>query len=450
MEELTNERSYAVLGVGTFLAEHPEIEKSLRGTGYQLNLQSDGAHAIGEVGKGQNLAVAILDLDLKGGSTYEYMTAMREKSPDTQMIVVSRTKGFYEAVEVNKRGAFWFLTEPYSTEEIMFLVAKACVVFELSSQNRSLRASLETPLVDPQLVGRSPAMRAINKKLERLSELDSNVLILGESGTGKSTLAQTIHRHSPRAKGPFISISCASIPRDLLEAELFGYEKGAFTGAYSSRMGSVEIADKGTLFLDEVGDLPLELQPKLLTFLQERSFRRLGSKGVRTVDIRIIAATNKDLKEMSLNKEFREDLYFRLDVVSLIMPPLRDRIDDIEEIAQKFLRDFAKRSGRKISLSKEALQSLKRYPWPGNIRELENALERASVFSESEIIEAKDLHCQASAQLSDSLGILREGTLEQIEKELIRQRLQAFDGNKEKAAKSLGVSLKTIYNKLKG
>ncbi len=347
-----------------------------------------------------------------------------------------------------------FHEPPSDGESLAIAVAKACVVGELKQINDELREAVQHSLVPHEYATRSAVMQRLSTRISRIAEVDSTVLLCGETGTGKTTFARLIHDKSGRRSGPFVSISCVALPRELLEAELFGYEKGAFTGAVASRPGCVELADGGTLFLDEIGDMPLDIQPKLLTYLQERWIRRLGSGVVRHPDVRIIAATNRNLESLCETGEFREDLLFRLNVLSETIPPLRDRPEDIASIARDYLRQLAARRGvKEFCLTAEALRKLQSYLWPGNVRELQNVLERASVFTITPAIEADDLSMQASRAPSVPMGekeySLAGRTLESIERQALEDTLRAVGGNKNAAAQMLGVSLKTIYNKLR-
>jgi transcriptional regulator with PAS, ATPase and Fis domain len=292
-------------------------------------------------------------------------------------------------------------------------------------------------------------MKETLSRTKVIAELDTTVLLTGESGTGKTTIARYIHQLSSVSSGPFIPVSCASIPRELLEAELFGHEKGSFTGAAASRPGLVELANKGTLFLDEVGDLPLDLQPKILTFLQDRSARRVGGRQQYSVDVRVIAATNRDLRQICIRQEFREDLFYRLNVISLEVPPLRSRRDDIPALISSVLDNIAKRRGAaSYRLAAPALDSAIKYNWPGNVRELENVLERASAFAKDTTLSAEELGLGREAPLSGSTANLSGLTMAELETRAIRDTLETTGGDKAAAAKMLGISLKTIYNKI--
>lgn len=344
----------------------------------------------------------------------------------------------------------WVTSQSAAIEEKLYDVAKACIHSELRKQLEEVKTSVGRVHGERPFVAVSPISRELIAKAQALASYDSTILITGESGTGKTALAHYIHTSGSRAKKPFIAVSCASIPRDLLEAELFGHEKGAFTGATASRMGVFEMADGGTLFLDEVGDLPLELQPKLLTVLQDRVVRRVGSSKEKKVDVRIITATNKDLKAMCKEREFREDLFFRLNVVNLWIAPLRERHEDIEPLFDSLVQTFSEKFKKpKPNIDKDVYSLLHAYSWPGNVRELENIVERLMVLCEAPTIRRGDLKLDGEFELKGGpIPVLIGHTLESIERKVILDTLEYHKGDKPKTAGSLGISLKTLYNKL--
>lgn len=350
---------------------------------------------------------------------------------------------------------FWIVNNPFEVDDFLNTVAKACIMLELERENLLLKSPHRINLSDNFLNSKSKAMKDVLKQVERFAGLEGTVLITGESGTGKTMLAQHIHNLSDHRNGSFINLSCANLPRDLVESELFGHEKGAFTGATFPRAGAAELADKGTLFLDEIGELPIELQPKLLTFLQDKIVHRVGGSGGKKVHARIIAATNSSLDEMIKSKLFREDLYYRLNVFHIKMPALRERIEDLPTLTQNILGRIAKERGvKEISIDKKTLDRLKEYSWPGNIRELENRLERATAYSDRNVVDSKALFESISSSNNKEVENLndhiqdQEKTLEELEKSIILRRLNTYKGDKQLAAKSLGISLKTLYNKL--
>lgn len=444
-----SDSAYRILTVGRNLTKKHELAKLLLAAGYDVSTVQSAVDLKRNVSGDQEISIAMVDLKDSVLSGYEVMQTLAEYSPETQVIVVSKKHSTREALEAQRRGAFCYFSGHVDHEEFLFLVAKATIVFELTRKNINLQSAISgTPSVE--FVANSEGAKKILAQVQRIARVDTTVLLTGETGTGKTTLARVIHNRSNRAAQPFVSLSCASIPRELLEAELFGYERGAFTGAHARKIGCVELADQGTLFLDEIGDLPLELQPKLLTFLQDRQVRRLGATKSSPLDVRIIAATNKDLEELVANKLFREDLLFRVNVVSIKMPSLRQRSGDIEALAENFLGKLAQKHGEKPSkLSREAIRAIEEYSWPGNVRELENVLERASLFCSGRNITRDDLGPLTDThKLRGSRSEHELPTLAELEREVILQRLELFEGNKQKAAKSLGISLKTIYNKI--
>jgi DNA-binding NtrC family response regulator len=454
---------FPVLIAGAFGKRSLELQAALRGSEFEILCADSCSQAQTLIESRDDIACAILDHSESPAACYELLEALRRSSPLCQSLVLSQSPGPFDALEVTRRGAFWFLSEPFGLEHLLFLVSRACIVFELSQSNHSLQSALTATSLPHGYLGESQAVRVLLERIDKIACLDATVLLTGESGTGKTTLARLIHQRNPRRSGRFVSLSCAAIPRDLLESELFGHERGAFTGATAARAGSIELADGGTLFLDEIGDLPLELQPKLLTFLQDHTLRRIGSNKTRSVDIRILAATNKDLELAVQRREFREDLLYRINVITLQVPALRDRIEDVPELALHILARIAEKRGvAEFRLTPDALAALKAYSWPGNVRELENVLERASAFAASSSITRDDLlfksaPARASSSSLASIEALESGllsnslstmTLKEIEQAVIHERLERFHGSKSEAAKSLGVSLKTIYNKL--
>jgi DNA-binding NtrC family response regulator len=421
----------------------------LENSGARVREAADGAQALELAG--DELDVALLDLEMPQMGGLECLRRIREKLPELQVIILSSEERPEVVVEAMKQGAYWYLSKRCSSDEILSLVAKAAGHAALTRDCGQLRGALSSSPLAPLLVGESSAALEVRAKAQRLAEIESTVLLSGESGTGKSLVARYIHQHSARAGQPFVTVSCAALPRDLLEAELFGHERGAFTGAVSTRPGRIELAHGGTLFLDEIGDLPLPLQPKLLVFLQEREVQRIGSNKSRRVDVRVIAATNQDLEEMCRARIFREDLYFRVNVLALELPPLRARADDIPGLAEHHLNRIARQRGLSaFKLDPGAAAALAAYHWPGNVRELENVLERASVFCEGQVVSAKDLGLPAAApRRAAAEGPSLAGcTLEELERRAIVDAVKACGGNKAAAARMLGISEKGFYNKL--
>jgi len=425
--------------------------------GFDITEAENGVEALKILGdSADEYSAVFLDLLMPEMGGKETLKEIKKLYPRLQCLMISAIGTIKDAVDAMSEGAFWFIQKPFEPEELIGLVTRAIELGKLKDENIHLKQTLSEASLPATFVGQSKATETILRNIKKIAHLDSSVLITGPSGTGKSTLARMLHQISPRANHPFVTISCAALPRDLLEAELFGFEKGAFTGAVSNRPGKVEVADGGTLFLDEIGDMPLDLQPKLLTFLQDRIFQRIGSNKDRKVDIRVIAATHQNLELMCQEKQFREDLFYRVNVLAIEVPPLSVRPEDLKPLSEQVLKRISgKHGGAKFELSPEALQKLKNHSWPGNVRELENILERAAAFSEGNIIESNDINLgKKSAASSESEGAKITGslagmTLEDIERRAIIETLEHCAGNRNEAAELLGVSLKSVYNKVK-
>lgn len=426
------------------LLERKVLEKA----GFQVLTAKDGLEAISKIKKTQDLSLVLLDLAMPNADGFQCLNFLKNEFPELPVIIVSGA-GVDAAVMAVKEGAYWFIPKPIEPEKLLSVIQKA-IGHEKSISWYRLEQNLEASSV---FLGNSLPAKKCLEQTKRIAALDSTVLITGESGTGKSTLAQLIHGLSKRTRGPFVSISCAAVPRDLFEAELFGHERGAFTGAVSLRRGIVEVADGGTLFLDEIGDLPLELQPKLLTFIEERSFQRLGSNKVSKVNIRVIAATLQNLEQMCLEKRFREDLYFRLRVLSLHIPPLRERKEDIPVLVEKTLKDISVKQGiSRLRITESAMEALMEYRWSGNVRELQNVLEQASLFARTSLITLADLPIAdkgVKKTNEEALDAFAGKTLQEVEEHAVREALRSAMGNKAKAARKLGISERSIYNIIK-
>lgn len=425
------------------------LEHHLAAAGYLATQAVDGADAIERLSA--DVAVAIVDLQMPRAGGMDFLRAALARFPELPVLVISQFGEVKDAVRAMKEGAFEYITKPIDPEELLVQVEHALRSGRLARENSQLRQAVASPMPTVRVIGESAAAQRLREQIEKVAGLDATVLLTGESGTGKTTLARMIHQLGKRRGHPFVAVSCASLPRDLIEAELFGHKKGAFTGALADRPGRAEMADGGTLFLDEIGDLPLELQPKLLTFLHDRVVQRIGDAESRTVDVRVIAATNHDLKQRCREGRFRDDLYYRLNVLPIESPPLRQRGQDMLAFANEALaRIAAARSSAPLSLSAGAKEAILCYSWPGNIRELENVLERATAFAAGAALTPEDLGISpgqaASAPVAPSLAGL---TLEEIERRAIRDHLHASGGNKKAAAKALGIDEKSIYNKMK-
>ncbi len=426
----------------------------------ELNLGEDGfdtrsaadAEAGLELLQRDPVDLVITDLKLPGMGGLEFLHAVKRMNAALPVIVMTAFGTVETAVEAMKAGASDYVLKPFSLAEMRMVVHKELDVRRLREENRSLREELGKRYEYPNIVARSPKMQEVLATVERVAATNSTVLVGGESGVGKDLVAHLIHQRSRRAAGPFIKINSTAIPENLLESELFGYEKGAFTGATTSKPGKFELADKGTLFLDEIGDVPPGTQVKLLRVLQERSFERLGGTRTLKVDVRLIAATNRDLRAALEEGTFREDLYYRLNVVPIDIPPLRDHKEDIPDLVNLFIDRFSREAGKSIGgISPDALAALTAFHWPGNVRELENIIERGVALSNGGVLQLSDIHLDASRTKApgDSHGLLPEGmTLEQWEDEMIREALRRANGNKSQAARLLGLSRNALRYRL--
>ncbi|NMC72419.1 MAG: sigma-54-dependent Fis family transcriptional regulator [Myxococcales bacterium] len=398
-------------------------------------------------------AVVLTDVRMPGGDGVSLLRAVRQLAPGTEVVLMTAYGTVETAVEAMKEGAYDFVEKPLKRAGIVRAVRRAAERAMLLRENARLRATLEGVQEDGRtLVGTSPAWRRTVQMAMQVATSQATVLLLGESGTGKEVLARAIHRHSNRADKPFVAVSCAAIPETILEAELFGYERGAFTGAAARRDGRFAVAHGGTLFLDEVGEIPPPVQVKLLRVLQSGEYEPLGSSGkVRQADVRLIAATNRDLAAEVAAGRFRDDLYYRLNVIAITCPPLRHRHGDVPLLAQHFLRKFCLRDGRAVcGFTPAALEALEGHAWPGNVRELENAVERAVVLARGDRIDVGDLPPSVPAERADGSEIvIAIGTpLEEVERRLIEETLRRTRGDKKLAAQLLGIAARTIYRKL--
>src|SRR5579884_1867205 len=370
------------------------------------------------------------------------------------VIVITAHGSVETAVEAMKLGAADFLQKPFSLDHLATVVQKAMAVQALRAENQRLREQLDQRYQFDNMVGRSAAMREIFHTVERVAPTRATVLLAGESGVGKDMIARAIHQHSPRKTHPFVKINCTAIPENLMESELFGYEKGAFTGANTSKPGKFEQADQGTVFLDEIGDVPGNIQVKLLRVLQERQFERLGSNLTRNVDVRVIAATNVDLRAALEQGRFREDLYYRLNVVPINIPPLRERKEDIPFLAKHFVQKLSKELGTPArEIAPAAMERLLAHSWPGNVRELENTIERSLVLASGDVLQAADIRIEAPRNnipmQAQQAPLLPEGeTLEHWEQMMIREALRRANGNKSQAARMLGLTRNALRYRL--
>lgn len=429
----------------------------------------DAGHTVLTAGSGEealqyiqnpNLDVILSDMKMPGMGGDGLLTRCRADRPDVPVIVVTAHGTIKSAVKSVSAGAADYLSKPFEPEELEIAVHNAINLRDILRENQRLKATVSQSLSGKQLLGNSPATRHLLEEIQKVVPYKTNVLIMGESGTGKELVARTIHSSGPRRDRPWVAINCSAIPRDLMESELFGYVKGAFTGAAQNRLGRLEQAQGGTLFLDEIGDLDLGLQTKLLRVLQEREFSPVGSDQVRKVDVRIMAATNRDLKAMVGEGKFREDLFYRLDVYNIVVPPLRERREDVPLLAQAFLDELSADTDKSVHrISPEAIEVLMRYSWPGNIRELHNAIERSLLSCKGDTIAAQDLPhtilrstgaAPAVDSCLDNMGSSDlDAWLESVERRAILQALEHCGGVQAQAARRLGVSERSLWHRIK-
>ena len=425
------------------------IELQLKEAGLEVEQAGSSEEALKLVDRAD---LILTDLRLPGLSGLELLAALRRQDSHIPVVVMTAFGSIENAVEAMKAGAVDFLPKPFSLDHLMTVVTKALELRTLRDENRELRAELSQRYEFDNIVGRSDAMREIFATITRVAPTRATVLLCGESGVGKDMIARAIHHHSPRADRPFVKINCTALPENLMESELFGYEKGAFTGANLSKPGKFEQADTGTVFLDEIGDVPGSIQVKLLRILQEREFERLGSNKTRHIDVRVLAATNVDLRAALEQGTFREDLYYRLNVLPLNIPPLRDRKEDIPFLARHFVKKLRKDLGSAVeSISDAAIERLLEYHWPGNVRELENVIERSMVLASNPVLEATDIKLDTGpqARVASVDNFLPEGmTLDQYEQSIIREALHRASGNKSQAARLLGLTRNALRYRL--
>jgi DNA-binding NtrC family response regulator len=436
-----------------------EDEEKLRRV-IQLELESNGYEVDGTPSAEKGLALAtvadliLTDLRLPGMDGLQFISELHNRGIGAPVIVMTAHGSVEAAVEAMKRGAADFLQKPFSLDHLTTLVQKVMAVQSLRYENQRLREQLDQRYQFDNIIGHSAAMREIFHTVERVAPTRATVLIAGESGVGKDMIARAIHQHSPRKNHPFVKINCTALPENLMESELFGYEKGAFTGATASKPGRFEQADKGTTFLDEIGDVPPNIQVKLLRILQERQFERLGSNVTRSVDVRVVAATNVDLRAALEQGRFREDLYYRLNVVPINVPPLRERKDDIPFLAMSFVRKLGPELGSIVKeISPAAMDRLVAHSWPGNVRELENTIERSLVLASGDVLQAADVRIEmprnAVAVPPQTAPLLPEGeTMEHWEQMMIREALRRANGNKSQAARLLGLTRNALRYRL--
>jgi DNA-binding NtrC family response regulator len=398
------------------------------------------------------VAVIITDMRMAGMDGLELLKRVKQYNSNIEVIVITAHPEIDKAVEAMKMGAYDYITKPFKLQDLQSQAVRALEKFRLVGENQRLKTNLIRRFDNRNLIGRAGNMKEVFETIEIVKDTDSNVLIYGETGTGKELVAHAIHYRSRRKEEQFVKVNCAAIPRELLESELFGHEKGAFIGAIARRTGRFEMADHGTIFLDEIGDMPLDLQAKLITVLQDRAFERVGGTATISVDVRVIASTHSDLASAVKQGAFREDLYYLLNVVCMVIPPLRKHRDDIPLLVEHLLRKLSARTAKQFEgLAPQAMQALLVYDWPGNVRELENVIERSAVMAKDSVITLSDLPPHLRSLESDSGEItVGVGTaMSEIERLAIMQTLASVNGSKKKAAEMLSISEKSIYNKIK-
>ncbi len=433
------------------------IQDALEAEGYEVSIAETGQKGLSLFRK-NTADILITDLKLPDMDGLHLLKEVKRMNPETQVIMITAYGSIDSAVTAMKEGASDYLTKPFSMDELLLILKRLLRIKQLEVENIRLKEKVEERFGLEGLIGKSPQMQKIYDLIETVSQTDTTVLIQGESGTGKEMVANAIHIKSLRKNGPFIKVNCSALPETLLESELFGHEKGAFTGAMRQRKGRFELAHEGTLFLDEIGEVSPVVQVKLLRVLQERQFERVGGSETISVDVRLICATQKDLKEEIKKGTFREDLYYRLNVVPIFIPPLRERREDILLLAEHFMNKYSKKMGKEIyGISEEAKNLLLKYPFPGNIRELENMIERAIALMKGKHIQPEDLPEELWGQrvliqelckkIQDPKPLSQAVNL--FEKEYIQKVLERTKGKKGQAAEILGISRKTLWEKIK-
>lgn len=427
------------------------VRKILEKESYRVLEAEDGRKGL-DIFRNDHVDLILTDLKMPSMDGLDLLRAARAMKSEIDVVMMTAHGTIETAVEAMKKGAYDFITKPFKRASLLRVIDKALERQELLKENIRLKGELKRYQTKNEIMGQSSAIQHVLDMISQVAPSSSTVLIQGDSGTGKELVAEAIHRQSPRTEGPFVKVSCAAIPENLLEAELFGYEKGAFTGAIRRKEGRFELAHRGTLFLDEIGEISPKVQVKLLRVLQEGEFERLGATQTLRCDVRIVAATNRNLKEAVDEKVFREDLFYRLNVITIPVAPLRSRKEDIPILANFFLRTYAAKNQKKVSsFEKKAMETLVKYHWPGNVRELENVVERAVVLAKTETLSLADLPetvRKGPTVKGDQISIPIGMPLSEVEAVLIRETLKRAEGDKTLAARLLGIAPRTIYRKL--
>jgi DNA-binding NtrC family response regulator len=439
------------------------LTAALKKEGYQVKSAQNPNEALKLI-EPSAFQVIISDYNMPGMNGMEFMEQVKKIDPEAVFILMTAYGSEKLAIDAMKKGAYDYFSKPFDIDEMRVIVAKACERFSLAYEKKSLEERFLGEADQDKIIGSSQATMLVKEKIEQVAKSDITVLIQGESGTGKELVAEAIQRKSNRASGPFVTLNCAALPENLIESELFGYEKGAFTGAAARKRGKFEIANGGTIFLDEIGDMALNTQSKVLRVIQQREVERLGGVRPIKVDVRILAATHKDLKELIDQKLFREDLFYRINVVNIQLAPLRDRPEDIPQMVEHFVKIAAAKAGKEIKgFTPKAMTAMKNFKWPGNVRQLQNIIEGAAVFTRNDMIDLENLPEEVrlgfavdeskcgldwiEEQLND--GSTLDEVIAQIEKEMIKRMLQAAEGNQSKAAQMLGIKRGTLQYKMK-
>ena len=426
--------------------------QTLEQAGFATALAVDAEQALARA-RLEAFDVALMDLMMPGMPGMEALGRLKQDSPDLLVIIITGYATIESAVEAMQRGAYNYLAKPFTPEALTAIVRKATAARRRAMESACISQELESDLVSENLIGRSEAMTRVARLIRKAAPADSTVLITGETGVGKEVVARAVHRLSRRSSKPFVTVDCGTLVESLFESELFGHVKGAYSGAIESTVGKIEMADGGTLFLDEIANISVQMQARLLRVVQEHEFSRVGSTQKKTVDVRILSATNRDLLQAVRSGHFREDLYYRLNVIHIAVPPLRDRLEDIPALAAYYVRKLSAEKRRPAPcITEETLRFLKRRDWPGNVRELINAIEYAVVTCEGNMIEPRDLPYHTDApdgEAAQALTPPEDGRLAQIEQGEIMRALQEFGGNRTRAAEYLGINRKTLREKLR-